>query len=76
MTGWWTKGYVPDNASLHLLADALGVDLSDLVAAYEGTGGRTWVFTDPEFEALLERTVEMTVRRVLAEREPKDPGGE
>jgi transcriptional regulator with XRE-family HTH domain len=76
-TSWWTKGYVPDNASLRLLADALGVDLSDLVAAYEGTGGRrSWVFTDHELEALLERTVELTVQRVLAEREPKNRGGE
>jgi transcriptional regulator with XRE-family HTH domain len=75
-TSWWTKGYVPDNASLRLLADALGVDLSDLVAAYEGTGGRTWVFTDSELNALLERAAETVVRRVLAEREPKDRGGE
>jgi transcriptional regulator with XRE-family HTH domain len=69
VTSWWTKGYVPDNASLRLLADSLGVELSDLVAAYEGTGGRTWVFSDPELEALLERAVEAGVRRALADRE-------
>jgi transcriptional regulator with XRE-family HTH domain len=68
-TSWWTKGYVPDNASLRLLADALGVELSDLVAAYDGSGGRTWVFGDPELEALIERAVERALRRVLAERE-------
>lgn len=72
-TSWWTKGYVPDNASLRLLADALGVELSDLVAAYEGTGGRTRVFTDPELKELVTRVAELAaeaaVRRVLAERE-------
>jgi transcriptional regulator with XRE-family HTH domain len=68
VTSWWTKGYVPDNASLRLLADALGVELSDLVAAYEGSAGRTWVFSDPELEALLTRAAETAVRRVLAER--------
>jgi transcriptional regulator with XRE-family HTH domain len=65
-TSWWTKGKVPDNASLRLLADALSVELSDLVSAYDGSGGHSWVFTDSELEALLERTVETTVRRVLA----------
>jgi transcriptional regulator with XRE-family HTH domain len=69
LTSWWSKGYVPDNNSLRLLADALGVELSDLVATYEGSSGRTWVLTDHELEALIERTVEMTVRRVMAERE-------
>ena len=69
LTSWWSKGYVPDNNSLRLLADALGVELSDLVAAYEGSSGRTWVLTDHELEALIERTVEMTVGRVRAERE-------
>jgi transcriptional regulator with XRE-family HTH domain len=69
VTSWWTKGYVPDNASLRLLADALGVELSDLVAAYEGSAGRTWVFSDPELEALIGRAVETAVRRVLTERE-------
>jgi transcriptional regulator with XRE-family HTH domain len=71
-TSWWTKGYVPDSASLRLLADALGVELSDLVAAYEGSGGRTWVFSDRELEALLERAAERAVRVVLAERERTD----
>jgi transcriptional regulator with XRE-family HTH domain len=66
-TSWWTKGIVPDNASLKVLADALGVEHSELVAAYEGSTGRTWVLTDPALEALIERTVETTVRRVLAE---------
>jgi transcriptional regulator with XRE-family HTH domain len=69
VTSWWTKGYVPDNASLRLLADALGVELSDLVAAYEGSAGRTWVFSDPELEALIGRAVETAVQRVLAARE-------
>jgi transcriptional regulator with XRE-family HTH domain len=65
-TSWWTKGYVPDNASLRLLADALGVESSDLVAAYEGSTGQTWVLTSPELELLVEKTV----RRVLAEQVP------
>jgi transcriptional regulator with XRE-family HTH domain len=73
MTSWWTKGTVPDNATLELLAGALGVQLANLVAAYEGTAGRNWVFSDPELEALLERAAERgaerAVRRVLAERE-------
>jgi transcriptional regulator with XRE-family HTH domain len=68
-TSWWTKGHVPDNTSLRLLAEALGVEHSELVAAYEGSTGRTWVLTDPALEALIERTVETTVRRVLAEQE-------
>jgi transcriptional regulator with XRE-family HTH domain len=68
-TSWWTKGIVPDNASLKVLADALGVEHSELVAAYEGSTGRTWVLTDPALEALIERTVETTVRRVLAEQD-------
>ncbi|MGA2514212.1 MAG: helix-turn-helix transcriptional regulator [Candidatus Limnocylindrales bacterium] len=74
MTSWWTKGTVPDNATLELLAGALGVQLADLVEAYQGSGGRTWVFSDRELEALLERAAERgaerAVRRVLAEREP------
>jgi transcriptional regulator with XRE-family HTH domain len=69
VTSWWTKGHVPDNASLRLLADVLGVELSDLVAAYEGSAGRTWVVSDPELEALLTRAAEIAVRRVLAERD-------
>jgi transcriptional regulator with XRE-family HTH domain len=72
VNSWWTKGNVPDNASLRLLADALGVALSDLVAAYEGSAGRTRVFSDPELEALLERAAETAVRRVLAERDRTD----
>jgi transcriptional regulator with XRE-family HTH domain len=77
-SSWWTKGYVPDNASLQLIADALGIALGDLVAAYEGSGGRNWVFNDPELEALLERAAERgaerAVRRVLAERERDQDG--
>lgn len=69
LTSWWSKGFVPDNASLRLLADALGVELSDLVAAYEGSSGRTWVLTNPELEALIDRAVEKAIRRVLTERE-------
>jgi len=69
VSSWWTKGHVPDNTSLRLLAEALGVELSDLIGAYEGSSGRTWVFTDPELEALVERSVETAVRRVLAEQE-------
>ena len=65
MTSWWTKGTVPDSATLQLLADALGVELSALVAAYQGTGGRTWILSDPDLETVIERVV----RRVLAERE-------
>jgi transcriptional regulator with XRE-family HTH domain len=68
VTSWWTKGYVPDNTSLRLLADALGVELSELVTAYEGSAGPTWVLTSPELQALVERGAEVAVRRVLAER--------
>ena len=75
MTSWWSKGTVPDNATLQLLADALGVELSDIVAAYQGTGGRTWVISHSELRAMMESAAETAVRRVLAEREPKDPGG-
>jgi len=59
---------VPDSSSLQLLAEALGVELSDLVGAYEGSTGRTWVLTDPELRALLEEAAEIAVRRVLASR--------
>jgi hypothetical protein len=44
--------------------------LSELVSSYEGTGGRSWVFTDPELEALIDRVSEAAVRRALAEQEP------
>ena len=74
MTSWWSKGSVPDNATLQLLADALGVELAALVDAYQGTGGRTWVFTDLELRALVDSTAEAAVRRVLAERDPKKRG--
>jgi transcriptional regulator with XRE-family HTH domain len=67
LSSWWTEGRRPDSASLQRVAIALGVDLSELVAAYEGSSGRTWVFTDPELEALIDRVSEVTVRRVLAE---------
>ena len=69
MTSWWSKGTVPDNATLKLLADALGVELSDIVAAYQGTGGRTWVISDSELGQMMETAAEMAVRRVLAERD-------
>lgn len=69
-TNWWTKGTVPDNASLRLLADALGVEQADLVAAYEGSSGRTWVLTDPELEALIDRAFDKAIRRFSAERDP------
>ena len=68
-TSWWTKGFVPDNTSLRLLADALGVELCDLVAAYEGSSGRTWVLSDPELEALIERAVERALRRFVDRRD-------
>jgi hypothetical protein len=42
------------------------VESSDLVAAYEGSTGQTWVLTSPELELLVEKTV----RRVLAEQVP------
>ena len=45
------------------------VELSDLVAAYERSAGRSWVFSDPELEALIGRAVETAIRRVLAARE-------
>jgi len=66
VTSWWTKGNLPDNASLQLLAGALEVELPELVAVYEGSRGRTWVLTDPELQALIEQAVETTVRRDLA----------
>jgi transcriptional regulator with XRE-family HTH domain len=68
-TSWWTKGYVPDNTSLRLLADALGVELSELVTAYEGSAGPTWVLTSPQLQELVDRGAEAAVRRVLAERD-------
>ena len=71
MTSWWSKGTVPDNATLQLLANALGVELSDIVAAYQGTGGRTWVISHSELGQMMETAAEMAVRRVLAEREQK-----
>jgi len=71
-TNWWTKGTIPDNASLRLLAEALGVELSDLVAAYEGSAERSWVLTSPELEGIIERAVEKAVRQVLAERDRAD----
>jgi transcriptional regulator with XRE-family HTH domain len=70
VAAWWTEGSTPDNASLRALGDILGVELPELIAAYEGSSGRTWVFTDPELEALIDRVSEAAVRRVLAEREP------
>jgi len=69
VSSWWSEGDVPDNASLGLLANALGVDLSDLVAAYEGSSGNSWVLTDRELQALIERAVEAAVRRLLAEQD-------
>ena len=73
MSGWWSRGNSPDSASLRLLAEAISVPLSDLIGAYEGSSGRSWVFTDPELEALIDRVSEVAVRRVLAEREsPED----
>jgi transcriptional regulator with XRE-family HTH domain len=69
LSEWWSKGHVPDSATLSLLADALGVDLGEIVDAYRGSSARTWVLSTPELEVLLERAVEMTMRRVLAERE-------
>jgi transcriptional regulator with XRE-family HTH domain len=71
VTAWWTRGTVPDAASLQLIAKALNVDLGELVAAYQSTGVRTWVLTDPELEALLTRAAEEAVRRVLAERKQR-----
>jgi transcriptional regulator with XRE-family HTH domain len=70
VTSWWSRGTVPDAASLQLIATALGVGFPELVAAYQSTGVRTWVLTDPELEALMQRAAEEAVRRVLAEREP------
>jgi transcriptional regulator with XRE-family HTH domain len=70
VSAWWSRGTVPDGESLRRLSDALGVESSELVSSYEGTGGRTWVLTDPELEALIDRVTEVAVRRVLAEQEP------
>lgn len=72
VTSWWTKGTVPDQASLQRLADVLGVDAADLVGAYAGTPQRSWVFTDAELEALVARAVETGVRRALAARRRGD----
>ena len=49
------------------LAKASGSGDAEPVSAYEGSSGRTWVFTDPELEALIDRVSEAAVRRVLAE---------
>jgi transcriptional regulator with XRE-family HTH domain len=62
VTDWWAQGTVPDAASLQHLAEALGVDLAELVGAYQGSGARTWVFTDTDLESLVRRVVEETVR--------------
>jgi transcriptional regulator with XRE-family HTH domain len=63
VSNWWSKGIVPDTASLRLIADALGVAQSDLVAAYDGSAGRLWVLREPELEALLQRAAGTAVRR-------------
>jgi transcriptional regulator with XRE-family HTH domain len=75
-TSWWTKGYVPAKTSLRLLAEALGEELSDLIAAYEGSSGRPWVLSDPELEVLIERAVEKALRRVLDRCDAEGPGRE
>lgn len=69
VTAWWSRGTVPDAASLQLVATAMGVDLAELVAAYQSSGVRTWVLTDPELDTLMRRAAEEAVRRVLAERD-------
>jgi len=55
MTNWWAKGTTPDQATLKLVADELGVDLGDLIQAIEGPSPRPRVLSDPDLEALLER---------------------
>jgi transcriptional regulator with XRE-family HTH domain len=37
LTTWWTGGAAPSTASLQRLAGAIGVDVTDLVAVYQGT---------------------------------------
>jgi transcriptional regulator with XRE-family HTH domain len=64
-SSWWARGYVPDHASLELLAEALGVGASDLIAAYEGSAGRAWVLSESDLEALLERAAERGAERAL-----------
>jgi transcriptional regulator with XRE-family HTH domain len=68
VTDWWTRGAVPDAASLQRLASALGVDLSDLVAAYQASGSRTWILRQPDLEALIRRVVQETVKELGRQR--------
>jgi transcriptional regulator with XRE-family HTH domain len=71
LTAWWGRGTVPDRTSLQRLAGAVGVDASALTSAYEGSeppGGRVWVLTDSELQAVVEAAVEDAVRQALAER--------
>ena len=74
MSGWWSRGNSPDSASLRMLADALGVDLSEVIAAYEGIGGPSGVVTSQELHALVEHAVETAIRRVLAEHDSSIDG--
>jgi len=71
VTAWWGRGTVPDHRSLERLAEALGLPVGSLVAAYEGSAppGRVWVLTSPELEELLRRAAEEGARRALAERD-------
>jgi len=74
VTSWWSKGFVPDNASLERLAGALDLELVDLIRAYNATPEPTWTFTNAELESLLDRTVEKALLRVRAEREGRSDG--
>jgi hypothetical protein len=71
VVSWTTKGRTPDNASLQRLADALEVELSELIAAYEGSQGPRRVLDEPDLEALLERAAErgaeLAIRRLMSE---------
>jgi transcriptional regulator with XRE-family HTH domain len=70
VTAWWSQGTVPDHRSLQNLAEALGLPVEALVAAYEGDAppGRVWVLTTPELEELLSRAAEEGARRALQKR--------
>jgi hypothetical protein len=66
----------PTTPACGLLAEALGVEVSDLIAAYEGSSGRPWVLSDPELEDLIERAVENVLRRFLDRCDAEGPGRE
>jgi transcriptional regulator with XRE-family HTH domain len=75
VVSWTTKGRTPDNASLQRLAETIHVELSDLVAAYEGSGRPRWVLEDSDLEALLERAAQRGAELAIGRLERDGQGG-